>query len=147
MRTHLPCNKGHDHLLKSHSGKTSDWDLKIQAWVSVMQPPGAAGNFMINGKEWKHMAQKFLAQDCSSNLSAPVNVWHCPSCLQSLRDIMLSSSQSAFGWPLSWSCLLWPWLVCCTQVKTVGAFTDSWKIKTSQTEESLWAPCWLQTCA
>lgn len=36
------------------------------------------------------MAQKFLAQDCSSNLSAPVNLWHCLSCLQSLRDVMLS---------------------------------------------------------
>lgn len=36
------------------------------------------------------MAQKFLAQDCSSDLSAPVNLWHCPSCSQSLRDVMLS---------------------------------------------------------
>lgn len=55
-----------------------------------MQPPRAAGSFRINGKEWKHMAQEFLAQDCSSNLSAPVNLWHFPSCLQSLREVMLS---------------------------------------------------------
>lgn len=55
-----------------------------------MQPPRAAGNLRIDGKEWKHMAWKFLAQDCSSNLSAPVHFWHCPSCLQSLRDLMLS---------------------------------------------------------
>lgn len=92
MKAHLPRDKGHDQLLWAHSdsGKTLVWDLKIQAWVSVMQPPRAAGNFRINGKEWKHTAQKFLAQDCSSRLSAPVNLWHCPSCLQSLTDVVLS---------------------------------------------------------
>lgn len=36
------------------------------------------------------MAQKFLAQDCSLNLSAPVHFWHCPSILQFLGDLMLS---------------------------------------------------------
>lgn len=55
-----------------------------------MQPLRGTDNLRIDGKEWKHMAWKFLAQDSSSDLSAPVHFWHCPSCLQSLGDLMLS---------------------------------------------------------
>lgn len=129
MKAHLPRDKGHDHLLSSHSdsGKTSDWDLKIQAWVSVMEPPRAAGNFRINGKEWKHTAWKFLAQDCSSNLSAPVNLWHCPSCLQSLTDAVLSDQPECLWLTFAME-LLALTLTGVLYSSENYPFTDSWKI-------------------
>lgn len=91
-----------------------------------MQPLRAAGNLRLDGKEWKHMVQKFLAQDCSSDLSAPVHFWHCPSCLRSLRHL-LCSDQPECLW-LTFAMELLALTLTGTHVKTIGIFTDSWKI-------------------
>lgn len=110
-----------DIIISAHSdsSKTSNWDLKIQAWISVMPPPRAAGNLRINGKEWRHMARKFLAQDCFSNLSAPVHFWHCPSSLQSLGDLMLSDQPE---------CLWLTFAMALLALTLTGVLVLTWKL-------------------
>lgn len=93
-----------------------------------MQPPRAAGSLRIDGKEWKHMAWKFLAQDCSSDLSALVHFWHCPSSLQSLRDFMLSDQPDCLWLTFAMELLALTLTGVPVLVETIGIFTDSWKI-------------------
>lgn len=93
------------------------------------------------------MAQKFLAQDCSLNLSAPVHFWHCLSCLQSLGGLMLSDQPE---------CLWLTFAMNLLALTLSGVLVLVWKLLgssqvperlTSQPEESPSAPLWLQMCA
>lgn len=112
-----------------------------------MQPCQAAGNLRIDGKEWKHMAQKFLARDCSSDLSAPIHFWHCASCLQSLaRDVMLFDQPECLwlNFTMDLLSLTLTGVLVLMQKPSQSSQID--EHSATQTEESSSAPLWPQMC-
>lgn len=94
-------------------------------WWSLPELLAISGSMARNGNtrhesSWHKIALQIFLHQLISGIVRPVySPWQTQCSL---------TSQSAFGWPLPWSCLLWPWLVCCTLVRTIRPFTDSWKI-------------------
>lgn len=93
------------------------------------------------------MARKFLAQDCSSDLSAPIHFWHCASRLQSLAGNVMLSDQPECLW-LNFSMdllsLTLTGMLVLMQKPLESSQVD--EHSASQTEESSSVPLWPQMC-
>lgn len=93
------------------------------------------------------MARKFLAQDCSSDLFAPIHFWHCASCLQSLAgDVMLSGQPECLWLNFTMDLLSLTLTGVLVLMQKPLESSQAGEHLASQTGESSSAPLWPQMC-